>query len=110
MSRFYNIHDVSHQFAVSQGSELGILGMLVVLLLAWLIAARFYTLNLTKHDDSVDYSVPFLLGAFTWITFAMTANIPVSSGPTMPWIGALALFLAFSQSSIHDKRFGVIKN
>lgn len=104
MSQFYNIYDVAHQFAVAQGGELGILGMIIVLLLAGFVVAGIIALKLSKYVDEANPAVAFRFGAFSWIVYAMTTNIPVNSGATMPWIGMLAMFLAFTEHRFYDKR------
>jgi hypothetical protein len=94
MSYLHNPYDVAHQFAIEQGSALGFLGMIFVLLITVIVIKQVFTLRLSRHSGADALGAVFYFGAFSWIIYAMTTNIPVNSGPTMPWIGLLAIFLA----------------
>lgn len=94
MSYQYNIHGVSHQFAVSQGSELGLIGMMAVIFFSVIVFFRF-----PRVYRGNKYALTFYLGAFVWLLYAMIANISVNSGPTIPWIGLLVCFLALSHAT-----------
>lgn len=85
---------VPHQFAVAQGSQLGVLGMIIVLILAGFIIARTLTLELRPQAGKGGAAVAFRFGAFSWAALSMTASMPLNSGATIPWIGMLAMFLA----------------
>lgn len=92
-----NPYSVPHQFAVAQGSDLGPLGMVCVILLSVAVLVKVIRLDLRRRQELTG-AIAFQFGALTWIVFAMTANIGLSSLATMPWSGLLALFLALGES------------
>jgi hypothetical protein len=105
LSRLYNPYDVAHQFVVAQGSELGFLGMVFVLLLVSIVV--FKTLAVTRNSEgtALPPAAVFRFGALSWALVAMTANVPVNSGPTIPWIGILLMLLAFGDMTSKDAAF-----
>ena len=104
MTAKYNIHSVAHQFAVAQGGELGIPGFIIVMLFAGLIVKRIFSLDFDKYTDEINPAMAFQFGAFAWVIYAMATNIPTNSGPAIPWIGMLSMFLAFSGPGGYFKR------
>jgi hypothetical protein len=95
MSFEYNPYGVPHQFAIAQGSDIGVLGMVTSSLLAALIILRML-ISILIGKGGADPTMPFRYGAFTWMLYAMIANITTNSGPTVPWVGLLAICLALS--------------
>lgn len=104
MSSLHNAYAVAHQFAIAQGSDLGFLGTIIVLFMVGWVVVGMITLRLGKYIDEINPAVAFRFGAFTWVTYAMLTNITVNSGSTIPWIGMLALFLAFSENRVWNDR------
>jgi hypothetical protein len=105
MSFLDNPYTVPHQFAVAQGSDLGVLGMVCVILLSVIVLVKVIPFDLSRGRQLTG-AIAFEFGAFTWIVFAMTANIGLSSGPTMTWSGLLAMFLALGTSRHRHRAAG----
>jgi hypothetical protein len=96
MSFLENPFAVPHQFAVNQGSDLGFAGMLIVIALGIAIIVKVVAV---KSGPARGFSLALIyrFGAFAWIVYAMVGNIPLSYGPTMPWVGLLMLYLALAE-------------
>lgn len=104
-SHLYNPYSVAHQFVVAQGSELGVLGMAFVLLFMSIVV--FKTLMMTWNSGGVALppAAVFRFGALSWVLVAMTANVPVSFGPTIPWIGIPLMLIAFGEMASKGSAF-----
>ena len=87
-------HSVSHQFAVFQGSEMGVLGLITVVVLYILTGWKFLTTSVATAAGLV---FVFWASAFGWFSLAMLANSPVGSGPNMPWVGLFAFLWALGE-------------
>jgi len=107
----YTIHpnDVAHQFLIAQMNDIGVLACFPVTFLALSVMVRtgrvFRRLFFRNTGDSRELDrLPFVLGSFTWFAWAMTTNIPLSSGSILPWAGSLALLLAASDCRLIEAR------
>lgn len=92
LSHVYNPYSVAHQFAVSQGSELGVIGFLLVLALAIFIIIKTAR---SRREVVNTPAIAFRMGSLAWLVFAMTTNVPVNTGAAIPWIGLLTISLVF---------------
>lgn len=97
MSRIYNPYHVPHQYAVNQGSDLGILGMGFSAFLGVIVIFRFINFRIKRKLVEGNPMSIFIIGIFGWMLYAMTTNIPNNSGPSIPWIGLFSMFLAFEE-------------
>lgn len=93
LSYHYNPHHTPHQFAVSQGSDIGLAGMIAVIVLTVLVLARSFG---PGRDRTAGPELAFLVGALSWLAYAMSTNIPLNMSATVAWVGLLVVFLAFS--------------
>ena len=104
-SRLYNPYDAAHQFVVAQGSELGFLGMVFVLLLVGIVVFKALAVPLNSEGTALPLAAVFRFGALSWAFVAMTANVPVNYGPTIPWIGILIMLLALGDMASKGAAF-----
>jgi hypothetical protein len=104
-SRLYNPYDIAHQFVVAQGSEFGFLGMVFVLLLVGIVALKTLAVTWNSEGTALPAAAVFRFGALSWALVAMTANVPVNSGPTIPWIGIPLMLLALGDMASRGAAF-----
>ena len=104
MEHWFNPYSVAHQFAISQGSELGPAGLLCVSVLGAMVLWSAAT-SVPPPERRLSYA--FVAGALAWIVYAMTTNTPMADGPNMPWAALLALFLAFGTAASTTTRRNV---
>jgi O-antigen ligase len=94
LSGQFNQYTIPHQFIVAQGSEIGALGAVFPTLIFLVLMLRAIRSTVVPGCAGDVVSFAFSCGALTWSVYAIVTNIAVNSGPTIPWIGMLALFAA----------------
>jgi hypothetical protein len=94
LSAEFNQYTVPHQFIVAQGSEIGALGAAFPALIFVVLVLRAIKAPTDSRCVGSIVSFAFSCGALIWSLYAMVTNIAVNSGPTIPWIGMLALCAA----------------
>lgn len=101
MSYVDNPYTIAHQFLISQGDELGWLAILFIILLFMTICKKTFSWKSNRNNNVVLSQVMvFSLVPFTWMIYALLANMTISSGPTISWVGLLIFFLALSNNNI----------
>lgn len=96
----FNPYSVAHQLMINQGNEAGILGLVATTLILPLSVFRCISCwKEAKRGKDTERFI-FSFGALTWIIYGMVANIVISTGFTIAWIGVLVLFSSMSGKEV----------
>jgi O-antigen ligase len=92
-----NPYTSAHQSWLQQGSEVGMLGLLLFAILTSAVLLRFaWCTALRTGPDSRDHCFVLLLGPVTYLLYGTIANVPLASTVTNSWIGLFAAQFAMS--------------
>jgi O-antigen ligase len=92
-----NPYTSAHQSWLQQGSEVGMLGLLLFAILTVAVLWRFARCAVLRTGpDSRDHCFVLLLGPVTYLLYGAIANVPLASTVTNSWVGLFAAQLALS--------------
>jgi O-antigen ligase len=92
-----NPYTSAHQSWLQQGSEVGVLGLLLFAILTVAVLWRFARCAaLRTGSDGRDHCFVLLLGPVTYLLYGAIANVPLASTVTNSWIGLFAAQFALS--------------
>lgn len=94
MTYLYNPYTAAHAFAVEQGSDIGAAGAVPPILLLILLVVRVGAYRPVTGSAA---RLSFLIGGLAWLVYAMTTDVALNSGVSMPWVGALVLFVGLAE-------------
>lgn len=87
----------AHEYVLQQGSEIGVIGVLLAAALVLACMLRLLGLYRLRGIDALaGLRFALVIGPFSYLLYGVLANMPLSENVMTPWIGLLSLMLGAS--------------
>jgi O-antigen ligase len=91
-SLLFNPYTSAHEYILQQGSEIGVVGIPLAILLTAAYVLRLIKLYMVRASDPYcNIRFAMMIGPVTYFIYGVIANMPIAENVETPWVGLTSL-------------------